>query len=422
MLQVSRRLPPSSTINDLMSTAPTKEAIQILNKSSTGHLVSSREFITVRDFLIARLELENTQRPGPMETATVSNFQEAEKSDDGSYTMYCPKHKRSIDGPARICMDAETYANVSTYIDHVRGVCANDNEEALFVTATDGKAFDQSNIGKRITAFWFKAKQIKLSSTDVRKIAASTTFDMNIVEKRAIHEHMGHREETADHYYNVGHITKKSSRGHQLLKKSLGLDTSVATRTKSGSVLANSTPPKDADSEPSINVEGLSSNHVAIIEMLFSSQIISHSPITLDIVRSTIAEHVDLRAFGNDSRMVKKIYDKVCYLRRKEKQNMVLPSNDPDPPSSRTEAWVNAINETASVSVTTSRSKAKWNQEDEKSVEKFFSKYPVRPDKEALRTLFNSVDCLKDILDRNDGDFEHCYNKVKYIFKKRSAK
>ena len=47
VLQVSRRLPPSSTINDLMSTAPAKEAIQILNKSSTGHLVSSRDFITV---------------------------------------------------------------------------------------------------------------------------------------------------------------------------------------------------------------------------------------------------------------------------------------------------------------------------------------------------------------------------------------
>ena len=92
-----------------------------------------------------------------------------------------------------------------------------------------GKAFDQSNIGKRITAFWFKAKQIKLSSTDVRKIASSATFDMDIVEKRAIHEHMAHKEVTADHYYNIGHITKKSSKGHQLLKKSLGLDRSVLT-------------------------------------------------------------------------------------------------------------------------------------------------------------------------------------------------
>ena len=50
---------------------------------------------------------------------------------------------------------------------------------------------------------------------------------MNVVEKKAVHEHMAYKEETADHYYNIVHITKKSSRGHQLLKKTLGLDTSV---------------------------------------------------------------------------------------------------------------------------------------------------------------------------------------------------
>lgn len=49
-------------------------------------------------------------------------------------------------------MDAETHAHVCTYIDYVQGVCAEDNEEALFVTF-EGKAFDQSNIGKQITAF-----------------------------------------------------------------------------------------------------------------------------------------------------------------------------------------------------------------------------------------------------------------------------
>lgn len=105
----------------------------------------------------------------------------------------------------------------------------------------EGKAFDQSNIGKRITAFWFKAKQIKLSSTDVRKIASSATFDMDIVEKRAIHEHMAHKEATSDHYYNIGHITKTSSKVHQLLKKTLGLDRSVLTRSKPSTKSANST-------------------------------------------------------------------------------------------------------------------------------------------------------------------------------------
>ena len=64
--------------------------------------------------------------------------------------------------------------------------------------------------------------------------------------------------------------------------------------------------------------------------MLFSSQINSQAPITFDIVRKTIAENMDLREFVDDLKMVKKIYDKVCYLRRKEKKNMVLPSKDPN--------------------------------------------------------------------------------------------
>lgn len=120
---------------------------------------------------------------------------------------------------------------------------------------------------------------------------------MSVVEKRAIHEHMAHREETADHYYNIGHITKKSSRGHQLLKQSLGLDTSVATKTKSGTKSANSTKSSNEESEPNVNDEGLSNSHVEVIEMLFANQIISQAPLTFDIVRNTIGEHMDLREF-----------------------------------------------------------------------------------------------------------------------------
>ena len=282
----------------------------------------------------------------------------------------------------------------------------------------------QYNIGKRITAFWFKAKQIKLSSTDVRKIASSATYDMDVVEKRAIHEHMAHKEETADHYYNIGHITKKSARGHQLLKKSLGLDSSVATKSKSDAKSANSeTLDHEEESEPTIHDEGLSSSQVEVIEILFSSQIILQAQITFDIVRRTMAEHMDLSKFANDSKMVKKVYDKVCYLRRKEKQNMVLPPKKPESSSSRIEAWVNSMPEVEPVSADSSIPyKAKWNQPDQKYVENFFGKYSVRPNKEELKALLHSNNGLKEILDRNDGNFERCYNKVKYIFRKREAK
>lgn len=102
---------------------------------------------------------------------------------------------------------------------------------------------------------------------------------------------------------------------------------------------------------------------------------------------------MDLREFVDDTKMIKKIYDKVVYLRRKEKQNMVLSTNEPEPSSNRTEAWSNAIKETpASVSVSCSspNAKAKWNQTDERKVEEFFAKYSVRPGKDYLRALFQS--------------------------------
>jgi len=98
----------------------------------------------------------------------------------------------------------------------------------------------------------------------------------------------------------------------------------------------------------------------------------------------------------------------VYYLRRKEKQKMALPSKEHEPSLSRTEAnWVNSITEVESVSgVTNHQPKAKWNKPDEKYVENFFGKYSVCPNKEELKSLFHSNNGLKEILNRNDSDFE----------------
>ena len=118
-------------------------------------------------------------------------------------------------------------------------------------------------------------------------------------------------------------------------------------------------------------------------------------------MRQTIAEHMDLRKFVDDPKMAKKIYDEVCYLRRKEKQNMVLPSKDPQTSSSWTEACFNAITEVEAVSVACSRVKAKWNKPDETYIENFFAKYPVRPNKEDLKTSVHSLNGLKEFLHFN---------------------
>lgn len=66
----------------MMTTKPALEAIAHLKKS-VHEEVSEKEFIEIRDFLIARLQLENSQRPGPLEAVTLKHFERAEQQKDG---------------------------------------------------------------------------------------------------------------------------------------------------------------------------------------------------------------------------------------------------------------------------------------------------------------------------------------------------
>ncbi|KAL9982841.1 hypothetical protein ACROYT_G004950 [Oculina patagonica] len=239
-----------------------------------------------------------------METATVFYFQQAELSNDGSYTMYCPKHKRSFDGPGRIRIDAETHANVTTCIDYVRNVCVNDNEEALFITL-EGNAKQNRQVNNRLLRRKHKRKHkrdtqrsmILFCPRDGRVQCACVTKPTEKRAVRRLRRRKPGKEGLWITIYNIGHITKKSSKCHQLLKKTLGLDRSVLTRSKASTKSANSTKSNNEDHEESTNEEGLTSSQIEAIKMLFSHQLISRDSLTFDIVGKTSAEHMDLREF-----------------------------------------------------------------------------------------------------------------------------
>ena len=90
-------------------------------------------FIAIRDFILARLEIENCQRPGAFETATLSEFQRAKKV-DGKTVMKVARHKTAKAGPAPITMSDNTYTNVKAYVQHVQVHFANQDQEALYNT------------------------------------------------------------------------------------------------------------------------------------------------------------------------------------------------------------------------------------------------------------------------------------------------
>ena len=60
---------------EIMDTEPAKDAIKQLQLSYSDENPTEAKFLSIRDFLIARMALENCQRPGPLENATLVGLQ-----------------------------------------------------------------------------------------------------------------------------------------------------------------------------------------------------------------------------------------------------------------------------------------------------------------------------------------------------------
>ena len=105
---------PASMPGSMMETAAANEALKLLTISYTRP-PTDKEFITIPDYLIARLELENCQRPGPLEAAKLSDLNTA-KEVDGKFVMKVARHKTLKTGPAPITMTHNTRTNVQAYI------------------------------------------------------------------------------------------------------------------------------------------------------------------------------------------------------------------------------------------------------------------------------------------------------------------
>lgn len=106
----------------MVDTEPGKHALAYIMKSGPTKL-SPQEAITVRDFLIAQILLDNGQRPGPLETAHLLDFKRVQAKED------C-KHETSKADPAPLTISVNLTTNIETYIAN-RGILANDDEDTI---------------------------------------------------------------------------------------------------------------------------------------------------------------------------------------------------------------------------------------------------------------------------------------------------
>ena len=168
---------PVSVIQEMMDTQPAMEKVRSLTLSY-HQTPTEKMFIAIRDFILARLEIENCQQPGALETATLTEFQRAKRV-DGKFVMKVARHKTAKAGPAPITMSDNTYTNMKAYIEHVRVHFAKQDQGALFVTR-DGEAFPSSTLGKRIKKWWKKATGRDVTSTQLRKVGSTETLEEDL--------------------------------------------------------------------------------------------------------------------------------------------------------------------------------------------------------------------------------------------------
>ena len=161
-MQEEANVLPVSKIQEMMDAKPAMEAMCYLTLSYNKP-PTEKMFLSIRDFFVAQLEIENCQCPGPFETATLEEFQLAKKV-DGKIVMNVSRHKTYKLGPASITMCDNTYSNVKAYVQYVRCHFANEGEETLFVTC-EGNAFLSGTLGRRIKAWWKDTIGLDVTST-----------------------------------------------------------------------------------------------------------------------------------------------------------------------------------------------------------------------------------------------------------------
>lgn len=177
-------------------------------------------FLTVWDNLLVTTLYENGSRPGTLENALLSCFQQATYSAaNGQHTILVDKHKTTRHhGPAELTVTSRIYSYLKIYV-HVHPKLAADGEDALFVKE-DGYAFRPGTIRKTVTQFFQQAgirKDVRVTATNIRKMISDKAYELSPTEKHLIHRHIKHQERTADYSYVIRLNAERASRAHELV-------------------------------------------------------------------------------------------------------------------------------------------------------------------------------------------------------------
>lgn len=198
------RITPAD-LRKVEASSSAQSAVKFIGYAADDYQLSSKEFVTVRDYLLVTTLYQNGSRPGPLENATIGRFKQAQHIESsGRWTIIVDKHKTTRHhGPAELVVDDRLYGYLKIYVECIRPNFAAKGEDALFVK-DDGFQFTAGTIGRRVGEFFSQAgvrTDIRVTATNIRKLFSDKAFGLSPTKKRLINSHMKHCERTADTNY-----------------------------------------------------------------------------------------------------------------------------------------------------------------------------------------------------------------------------
>lgn len=198
------RITPAD-LRNVEASSSAQSAVKFIGYAADDYQLSSKEFVTVRDYLLVTTLYQNGSRPGPLENATIGRFKQAQHIESsGRWTIIVDKHKTTRHhGPAELAVDDRLYGYLKIYVECIRPNFAAKGEDALFVK-DDGFQFTAGTIGRRVGEFFSQAgvrTDIRVTAPNIRKLFSDKAFGLSPTKKRLINSHMKHCERTADTNY-----------------------------------------------------------------------------------------------------------------------------------------------------------------------------------------------------------------------------
>lgn len=441
----------------LKSSRPFTEAEKIVRQAEAGKELSQKEFTNARDMLIARFAIDAATRPGPLNNATLADYEAAEVY-DGVKVMLVAKHKRAKDGPAILPMLPDLQQFMDTYVHKIRPKFANKDEAKLFVTI-EGKGFKEGTIGRRLSNICEKAGLRlgdRFAHVDMRKLVTTKTKEQATPEEAAlVRRVMAHSKITAERSYVRSNLTKLGAKAVKVIARVTlaGEETKKEKKEKkeepqseeeqdvqsdqeSHEIAAPN--PVDAPSSPQAGPSGVSLQSSCSVSLLSSAKIIPPTPdkhltdkqkeaiarlfhteiergqkITLEKAQSKCCTTAVLSVLTTSKKRVKQVVNHVNYLIDKRPNPTLkdLPAETP----AKVDTWLDDFDDPSSRSSGTRES---WSEADTKAMQRKFRNYDSLPSTATIRQLCQSDDQLYTILNREG--WRRTYTKIKNLFKKKA--